>query len=749
MRLKKYTRSPLFHFSLSYLLILLIPLTMGFFYFWSALDMTINHTMYTNSLILRNSKDSLESSLMSIITYSRTLNQITALDDVVSNSDRGQISLLDLQEASAAFPALREDNRYVDIYFLYSHRNSIILAPNQAFLNLEVYFGHFFDFGDMTFEYWRERILRNPVRPEGVSMLPFGGGGGRLIYTTPYISHRDGRVAGQQIFLLDENRIYNAFNPAFQMGAAFMYIEDNHGNLLVTMEQDGWVAYSLGAFEDSYGVARVSIDGRPVIISYVNSPLHGWTYVIAVPMSVLRASAIRSLSPVFAVAAVLALVGVLMILCSYKYNMSPLTNIASYANKGGERAHFGKRVQNGLWHMTDFISSLVLSNSIMEERIRRQHETLRQSLLVQLATGQFIDESGLAEQLSEFGIYEEFTSICGMYLKILSGDVSDQAKEIIAAELGNAAHIKLIPCFWVDEKHLTILCLEQEESSSYMELLRDMHFQLKDMWGLETVFSLGAKYYSFTDVHTSFSEARKLLLSERYGVSILRVGEPDSSQKERFAYKSRDEDAIIEMAEAGQFNEVKQMLAKIRHVNFVKLKLDADMREMLFYRMASTLLSAGWGVELPLNKISLATINTDDFFNLMQEKYEAICTQNISRIKESRVKTQNEIVCFINDNYHNSNMSLGLLSQQFGLTESYLSMLIKGLVGENFSSYLESMRIDEANLLLEAGVITVEEAGRRVGYESSTSFGRAYKRIMGHSPSQYLKLRNKKSLQEV
>lgn len=171
--------------------------------------------------------------------------------------------------------------------------------------------------------------------------------------------------------------------------------------------------------------------------------------------------------------------------------------------------------------------------------------------------------------------------------------------------------IKLTPCFWMDRQHLTLLCLEQEDASAgaCMDLLRDIHFQLMDRWGLETIFSLGAERNGVSEVHQSFWETRNLLVSGGEASPILRSSQRDPSHREIFVYSARDEEILLEMAGAGRFQEVKGLLGKVQRVNFSERRLSPDMREMLLYRMASTLLCAGWGAELPLNQMSNAIHN--------------------------------------------------------------------------------------------------------------------------------------------
>lgn len=744
--------SPLFQFTLSYLLILVIPLIMGLLNFWYVLDFATKKTVYTITLILKNSMEGLENSLKSIATYSRTLNQLKVLDDIVSINGQQNVDLLDLQNAVEQYPILRDDSRYVDIHFLYSGRNDIILAPLQAFLNVEMYYGTYFDFGDMSFAEWRDQILRNPSKPDGVVLLGNENGKNRLVYQTPYLSHKDGKVAGQQIFLLDENRINKALEPAFEMGAGFTYIEDANGNLLVTMEQDGWIAQSAGPLGTDLHEGSVEriINGKRMMVTYCKSSDYGLTYVIAIPKSTLISTALTSLSMSLALMIVLAIFGIVIIFGAYKYNISPLMSIADHlltSPLSGKASR--KRAGNGLWLLSGSVTSLVTDNSRMEEQIKLQQEALQQSLYVQIVTGKILDEDNLSDMIHSCGISTENVRIRGVYLKILSREpltplINDTVRELTVSD---NPLIELILCFWIDNRHLSLLCIEHNDATSgeFMDLLRNVHFRIMEECGLETIFSIGSECVQYAEVHQSFSEARKLLVSDVVGSPILRISFPDPTRRENYIYGQREEDALLKLASGGLFDEVKGILNKIKKVNFQDRMLNLEMRELLFYRMASTLLCAGWDVDLPLSRTSLSSMETTDFFEMLSDKYNLVCEQNTRNFKESNERMKNEIVAHIDQNFCDRNMSLSLLSQRFSVTESYLSTLIKGLVGENFSSYLETKRIDEANRLLKNNEMSVTEIGYFVGYDSATSFGRAYKRVMGHSPSQYARLNNHKS----
>lgn len=52
-------------------------------------------------------------------------------------------------------------------------------------------------------------------------------------------------------------------------------------------------------------------------------------------------------------------------------------------------------------------------------------------------------------------------------------------------------------------------------------------------------------------------------------------------------------------------------------------------------------------------------------------------------------------------------------------------------------AYLAAWRMQIAAGLLTTGALTVAQVAERVGYESEASFGRAFKRVTGTTPSEW------------
>ena len=79
------------------------------------------------------------------------------------------------------------------------------------------------------------------------------------------------------------------------------------------------------------------------------------------------------------------------------------------------------------------------------------------------------------------------------------------------------------------------------------------------------------------------------------------------------------------------------------------------------------------------------------------------------------------------------------LAREAGLSRSAFSSRFHNLVGEPPLTYLRYWRLLKARLLLQEEAISVWEAARIAGYQSSSGFSRAFSRLFGGTPSTILK----------
>ena len=122
-----------------------------------------------------------------------------------------------------------------------------------------------------------------------------------------------------------------------------------------------------------------------------------------------------------------------------------------------------------------------------------------------------------------------------------------------------------------------------------------------------------------------------------------------------------------------------------------------------------------------------------------EENKSVTINKNIKALKKF-----NEIDNYIKDNkaYLNPNLTLTLLSQNLNLSEGYISQLINNHSSDNFSSYINALRIEESKKMLtntDYKNYTIIAIALESGFNSKSAFYTAFKNQTGFSPSGYKK----------
>ncbi|RDJ02718.1 AraC family transcriptional regulator [Rhizobium grahamii] len=79
------------------------------------------------------------------------------------------------------------------------------------------------------------------------------------------------------------------------------------------------------------------------------------------------------------------------------------------------------------------------------------------------------------------------------------------------------------------------------------------------------------------------------------------------------------------------------------------------------------------------------------------------------------------------------------LAQEAGMSRSAFAARFKDVVGQAPLAYLTEWRIYQAARLIEANASRISVIARRVGYQSEAAFTKAFRKVLGHAPSEYRK----------
>lgn len=123
-----------------------------------------------------------------------------------------------------------------------------------------------------------------------------------------------------------------------------------------------------------------------------------------------------------------------------------------------------------------------------------------------------------------------------------------------------------------------------------------------------------------------------------------------------------------------------------------------------------------------------------ELINVLKE-YQEYLNEKLSQDSISA-----QVQKYIDQNYHDSNLSVNTLGDEFNLSPAYLSKIFKEESGISILDYISKCRINHAKKLLKNTDKTIKQIAKETGFLSSSVFIRVFKKIEGITPGAYRKL---------
>jgi AraC-like DNA-binding protein len=116
----------------------------------------------------------------------------------------------------------------------------------------------------------------------------------------------------------------------------------------------------------------------------------------------------------------------------------------------------------------------------------------------------------------------------------------------------------------------------------------------------------------------------------------------------------------------------------------------------------------------------------------------------IDSIKQNRTDKNNntdssafKIKSFIDNNYSNPILGLGYISEELGISTSYISRVFKEKYQVGAVEYINTIRIEHAKELIRQDDMNIKEIALKVGFSSDVSFIRVFKKYENITPGKY------------
>ncbi|WP_256758620.1 helix-turn-helix domain-containing protein [Cohnella sp. WQ 127256] len=750
-------------FLFSYIVILIIPSIAGFMSYRTSITVTQSVSIENSVTQLQKSKEILERRMAEVEGFTRQLaiNQdLSILMNEKSSSDNSNV--YGIWKMMRDVLTFGQTNDFLQNFFIYLNNYNVVLTPGSAYFRPEHYYENF-HYTDMSFSEWRRTILGKTHRSEILPLSSFVSKGTETSVVTYMqslpLDSFNGSSPAIAVVIIDQKTISNLLSGITDRYGGWAHITDAQGHTigLQGIEEQDVVALSS---DNRFDKEKVSQFYKDDLVITIRSSTNDWVYRAGIPRTVLMENANKIKLITWSVTGSALVIGLLVgLLLSYR-NSAPINRLI-----GVMKEQFGQDGQAG-HNEYDFlhgnISEMITNNKRLESELHRQLPLVRDAFLKRLIVGEFQTReeiiaaavqanAGLNGNTGYVGIMQvngyssmdtvEILNELNAARLILKQALLDSGSSVRMTDIGSD---KIVFLFAFEDMG-TVIQLGKEEVDKTLHRISQFVF---DEYRISVTVALGDLFDTVTEVSHSFEQAKQALEhfvhSNKKGIFWF---EDTRTESATYYYPLDVELRLIGTIRAGELEESKRIVQSLFMQNTELRELSFEMKQQLVGEMKGTflkLLDQKTFMESELFegvKNRIIEIQASESFDSIQEEIrgimEALCGLIMSKKNDSHTRMVEQIKAYIKTTYADPDLTLYRVAEQVERPEKYISQLFKEVTGMNLSDHLEKVRMDHAASMLRDNEYTVDEIASRVGYNSSHSFRRAFKRVMGISPSAF------------
>lgn len=754
-------------FMLSYIIILIIPLIITGIVFSETSGMIKQDALEANQKLLEQTQYIIDQGMTEMNSLSNHIAMDPSFKWLYNKKEPIQASeTYMLKENLQRLQLYSLSTNYVINYYLIFPNSDVVLTPRSSY-KLPDFYGYIYKREDMKYEEWDTTVLKKYHNRE-IIPTEFSYVDGEKKSVITYISS----IPAESIMyplstimiLINKDELLKPMEGINTKDGGNVYIIDSSGRIIASKYSGDKSSIPSDILrERSAGYSERTINGEKMLFSYTTSDLNGWMYISVSPEKVVLAKVNYIRNMINGSIALCFFLGIIAAYFMASKNAKPIKEIIKMITSNTVNA--SNEDSDEYNYIQSTFSRLITNDTALREKLQKhiplaQAEFIRRLIKGEMNNMEEIQSNMMQVELSIRGRHFNVIIVCikGYYesLSIESLKELNVLRLILKNTFAEMCtdSIKAYPMD-IDEANVAFILDYNYEKDEECEkvlkgFIKDVKNKLNAAYGISIYVSAGDFYDKLLDIYYSFSKAKYVLESGKIGNEEDINWYSDFNEEKSFYYYPVElELRLINLMKSGNQDEVEKLFEVIFKENFEKKKISSDMIKGLIYELTGTIqktmeqISGMDDIRIKNLKTSLRTLKNigsfEQAYKITVEICKSICKVSAERKKGQISKLKEDILNYLNENYMNQQLSLSLVAAKFDFSDTNLSHFFKEQVEENFSDYIERLRIEKACELILKGDFSVEEIAGKIGYSSSNTFRRAFKRCIGMIPSEYKK----------
>lgn len=726
----------------------------------------------TNIELLRQLDQKLELTLQSI---DKTAFQLLSDREIVHFYERGlehglneTTSEENLFQLHQVLKSATRSNEYIFSIDLYSYGSEQLISGNSLLgRELPIDFGWVDQFRNSdTYYSWL------PTRPIPLNRAndPIYRNVVTLVRTYP-IMHAPDRRKGAIAINVKEDMLYKLLRNTSDKERGQISVIDREGNVVLHADKnmigknidglDYMKPILHGAESGNYAA---EIDHTPTSVFHIHSKYADWYIVRTVPEAQITQPLVMIRNGLFVLGAVLLVVAITSAALFGQWTFYPMRKLVRTLGRqriGQARRPELRKYMDEFHYFESTVRDILSERDQLTTQLNESKPLIKWQLVMELLSGKPSQLSSIQPYLDRLGLrlYSNcFVIMCVEFdnkgeisssrdLQLYTYALCNIAEELVSAEgLGIAVEIS-------HGRSVIIISFEDNDAPerytmrvlAFANVLKNL---VREYLRHTVSIGIGGPVHSIKEIPLSYRQSLEALKYKLVmGInSIITHDDVDSDYYPDLYRLFAMIDGIVDCVKLLDTTKMNDRVS--RWFDFFETQnVPPEMIMQLIVQclMKAATIAVEIGVatdEVFPDRQIYSELNQYESLEHLQEFTEEALETLIRQIRNKRSQRENNevienIMAYIQNNYHRGELSLNLLASEFRISVSHLSKLFKEQNELNFIDYLMEVRMEKAKELLTGTDLKIREISERVGYVNVNSFVRIFKKMTGLTPTEY------------
>jgi AraC-like DNA-binding protein/adenylate kinase family enzyme len=570
-----------------------------------------------------------------------------------------------------------------------------------------------------------------------------------FIYRTNLPYGSDGSTNAVLLLCLNKKKLESQLLSDYGDSHAAAYVLDHKGQIILAngLEENTRLPDLTGQashFEYAY-------QGTDMTVFHIKSIYNDWTYVWFLSSNQVYSERNFIVYIIVIILLFVVLLGFGIIITLARKQNKPVNEIVRMLlpqspDKNRDLQRYGE---------FDWIKGNIQELMSHEQRLQKQlmnnKDLVRSAMLEKLLEGRFSDEQA-AEQalrLIQFSFSQAGYTVIALQIAENVNKVSAVANtQVQHSVLLNfiAGRYPEITAHSVNYQQIVLLCpIDTEDAQQVQIFAAQLSDFVNEKGHTNVMIGVGSVCPDLSGIHRSYRSACFALAKAKTGHGGVVFDLSGDDHNNSLYYPLEIEQRIISLVSMGDDTEIQAVMESVYKQNMANLGQQNDLIMIFLSELVGTLLKAmdvagleNWPECEAIPKLMQnPRMSPDEIFQCILASYHNLCVQIKHNHRDSTSILIKNVTEYIESFYMDSSLSLSKLADKFNLSEAYLSHVFKERTGENLSNCLERIRINYAHALLTETAMSIDDIAEKVGYNSSDTFRKAFKRFHGITPAMY------------